>query len=140
MDPDSAEVKAAGCVVYRRAAPDEDDVTIALVHRPRYDDWSLPKGKLDAGESWEQAALREVREETGLEGELGAELTPVAYDDRKGRHKVVRYWVMEAASAGAFEPNDEVDALVWAEPGEALSRLTYEQDRATVARALDVIA
>ena len=137
MDPETAQVKAAGCVVYRRAAP--DDVRIALVHRPRYDDWSLPKGKLDAGEDWEEAAVREVEEETGLRGELGAELPPVRYRDRKGREKAVRYWVMEIAEEEEFVANDEVDELEWAPPGDALDRLSYEADRATVARALEVI-
>ncbi len=139
MDPETAEVKAAGCVVFRRGAPDE--VEIALVHRPRYDDWSLPKGKLDRGEDWVTAAVREVEEETGLRGALGAELPPIHYTDGKGRAKAVRYWVMETdpAAASPFEPNHEVDELVWAEPGEALERLSYDFDRATVARALELI-
>jgi 8-oxo-dGTP diphosphatase len=136
MDPETAEVRAAGCVVYRRA---HDGLELALVHRPRYDDWSLPKGKLDAGEDWETAARREVLEEIGYRGELERELTPVRYADRKGRDKVVRYWLMEA-SDGAFEPNSEVDELSWEKPAAALSRLTYETDRETVERALAMLA
>ena len=109
MEPEEAEVKAAGGVVRR------DDGAIAVVHRPRYDDWSLPKGKLDPGESWEECALREVWEETGLRCKLGPELSPTFYNDRKGRAKAVRYWLMEP-SAATFEPNDEVDELRWLPP------------------------
>src|SRR6201996_6632809 len=119
MNPEDAEVKAAGGVVRR------DDGTIAVVHRPRYDDWSLPKGKLDAGETWEQAALREVQEEIGLRCRLGRELSSAHYTDRKGRPKTVRYWVMEI-DGGEFEPNDEVDEMRWASPDEARALLTYE--------------
>src|SRR5215212_1239379 len=103
------EVQAAGGVVWRRG---DHGLEIAVVHRPRYDDWSLPKGKLDAGETFEQAALREVEEETGLRCRLGRELGETRYRDRKDRPKVVRYWVMEDAE-GEFEPNDEVDELRW---------------------------
>ncbi len=100
----SDEVHAAGGLVAR-------DGTVLLVHRPRYDDWSLPKGKLDPGETWEDAALREVREETGVRARLGAELPTVHYTDNKGRAKTVRYWVMEPSEVPEFAPNDEVDVL-----------------------------
>jgi 8-oxo-dGTP diphosphatase len=102
------------------------------VHRDRYDDWSLPKGKLDEGESFEEAALREVREETGLECELGRELDPVSYVDQKGRPKLVRYWLMEVTD-GEFEANDEVDEIRWLPPAEAAGLLTYPHDRELVA-------
>jgi 8-oxo-dGTP diphosphatase len=118
---DEPEVRAAGGVVRR-------DGRIAVVHRPRYDDWSLPKGKLDPGETWEEAALREVREETGLECELGAELSSASYHDRKGRSKLVRYWLMEPVG-GEFAPNDEVDELRWLTPAEAAALLTYPRDK-----------
>jgi 8-oxo-dGTP pyrophosphatase MutT (NUDIX family) len=125
IDPEAAEVKASGGVVWRRGP---DGVEVALVHRPRYDDWSLPKGKLDDGERWEDAALREVEEETGLRARLGEELPPTAYRDNKGREKVVRYWLMEATD-GEFTPSDEVDELRWLAPAEAVRLLSYERDR-----------
>src|SRR3954468_3488490 len=99
------EVQAAGGVVRR------DDGRIAVIHRPRYDDWSLPKGKLDPGESFEEAALREVAEEIGVTGELGAELTASSYTDHKGRSKIVRYWLMDIDAVPGFVPNDEVDEV-----------------------------
>lgn len=127
-----AEVLAAGGLVVRR---EKGSVEVALVHRPKYDDWSLPKGKLDADESFEDAALREVWEETGLRCELGRPLEPVRYLDHKGRAKVVRYFVMRPLG-GEFEANDEVDELRWASLAQAATALTYEHDRLLVA-ALD---
>jgi 8-oxo-dGTP diphosphatase len=125
MDPEQAEVKAAGGVVLR-------DGRIALVHRPRYDDWSLPKGKLDPGETWEQCAVREVREETGLRCTLGAELSPTSYTDRKGRAKVVRYWLMDVTGDDGFTPDDEVDELRWVAPADAAALLSYPHDAALI--------
>ena len=136
VDIDAAQVRASGGVVWRRTK--EGAVEVALVHRPRYDDWSLPKGKLDQGEGWEDAAVREVEEETGLRCVLGEELEPVAYDDSKGRHKVVRYWLMEERGDGApFEPNDEVDELRWVPAPDAGAALSYPADRALVAQAVE---
>jgi 8-oxo-dGTP diphosphatase len=123
-----AEVEAAGGVVVREEAGVRE---VAVVHRAKYDDWSLPKGKLAEGESSEQAALREVEEETGMRCELGEELEPAHYRDRKGRRKRVRWWRMRALS-GTFEPNDEVDELRWLEPSEAVALLDYEHDRELV--------
>jgi 8-oxo-dGTP diphosphatase len=117
---DEPEVRAAGGVVLR-------DGRIAVVHRPRYDDWSLPKGKLDEGESFEDAARREVWEETGLRCALGEELSSTFYNDRKGRSKIVRYWLMEVLE-GEFEPNEEVDELRWLTPDDAAALLTYPRD------------
>jgi 8-oxo-dGTP diphosphatase len=122
------EVAAAGGLVVR-------DGEVAVVHRPKYDDWSLPKGKLDPGEGWEQAALREVEEETGLRCELGRELDPARYRDRKGRDKLVRWWLMRPLD-GEFVPNDEVDELRWLGRDEALELLDYDHDRDLV-RTLD---
>ncbi len=121
-----ASIEAAGGVVVR-------DGLVALVHRPRYDDWTLPKGKLDDGESFEDAALREVWEETGLRCRLLGELEAATYRDHKGREKLVRYWRMEVVEDAAFAANDEVDELRWATPAEARELLTYEHDRALVA-------
>lgn len=125
----SGRVEAAGGVVMRKGS---DATEIAIVHRPRYDDWSFPKGKLDDGETFEQAALREVHEETGLVCRLGPELPFQQYEDDRGRPKVVRYWLMAVIEDEGFAPNDEVDELRWLPPGQAGELLTYERDRGTV--------
>ena len=124
------DVRAAGGLVVREPAGRR--VQIAVVHRPKYDDWSLPKGKLERGESWERGALREVEEETGFRCELGGELEPARYRDRKGRDKLVRYFRMRPLD-GAFEPGDEVDELRWLAPADAVALLDYEHDRRLVA-------
>ena len=123
MDADEEEVRAAGGLVVR-------DGAVAVVHRPRYDDWSLPKGKLDPGETWEQAAVREVEEETGVRARVVAELEPARYRDHKGRPKTVRWYRMEVVDTGRFEPDAEVDALRWLAPAEASELVSYEHDRA----------
>ena len=122
-------VKAAGGVIVRSV---EQGHEVCLVHRPRYGDWTLPKGKLDPDETFEQAALREVEEETGLRCELGRELGSTRYTDAKGRPKIVRYWMMDPVG-GEFEPNDEVDELRWLSLDEAVRWLTYAHDRELVA-------
>jgi 8-oxo-dGTP diphosphatase len=132
MDPEAAEVKAAGGVVWRRR--DGGAPELAVVHRPRYDDWSLPKGKLDPGEDWQEAALREVWEEIGLRCRPGDELPPVFYDDQKGRAKAVRYWMMEPRD-GTFTPNDEVDEMRWMDVEAAVALLTYPHDAELVRAA-----
>ena len=125
----SGSSEAAGGVVVR-------DGLVAVVHRPRYDDWSLPKGKLDPGESFEQAALREVEEETGLRARLVRELPSVEYEVR-GRPKLVRYWLMEVVEDPGFEPNSEVDELRWLSPRDAAVLLTYDRDKGVVAAAAE---
>jgi 8-oxo-dGTP diphosphatase len=134
IEPDAAEVKASGGVVWRRG---ERGVEVVVVHRPRYDDWSLPKGKLDPGEGWEQAAVREVEEEVGLRCSLGEELPPTSYTDHKGRAKVVRYWLMEPEGEPPFEPNDEVDEMRWLTPTEAAGTLSYPHDGELVRAAAE---
>lgn len=126
------EVRAAGCVVWRTGA---SGLEVLVVHRPRYNDWSFPKGKLDVGEEWLDGAVREVGEETGLSGSIGAELDPVRYLDRKGRNKIVRYWLMRAKT-GLFEPNDEVDEIEWLDAASAAERLSYERDAELLAHAV----
>jgi 8-oxo-dGTP diphosphatase len=124
-------VRAAGGIVTRPREGGGTEVCVA--HRPRYDDWSLPKGKLDPGETWEQAALREVEEEIGLRCRLGRELLPpVTYTDDRGHPKTVRYWLMDAVD-GEFVPNEEVDEVRWLELHAAADLLTYEHDQELVA-------
>jgi phosphohistidine phosphatase SixA/8-oxo-dGTP pyrophosphatase MutT (NUDIX family) len=127
-------VRAAGGIVVRG---DGDDRRIALVHRPRYDDWSLPKGKLMDGEDEQLAALREVEEETGLRCRLGEPVGAVTYADRNGRPKVVRYWVMRP-EGGEFRPGAEVDELLWLAPADAFAMLSYAHDRDLLRSALEI--
>ena len=127
-------VEAAGGLITRPSVSGGPEILV--VHRPRYDDWSLPKGKLEPGESFEDAAVREVEEETGIRCELGVELAPHRYVDRKGRDKVVRWWRMTPVSTGPFIANDEVDELRWIRAGEAATLLTYDADRKLVAEEL----
>jgi len=130
-DPD---VRAAGGVLVRKG--EEGEREVAVVHRPKYMDWSLPKGKLEPGEGWKEAALREVEEETGFRAKAGRELPSTSYRDRKGRHKVVRYWLMKPLEGG-FEPHDEVDELRWLPVSKAVKKLTYEHDKQLVERAME---
>lgn len=100
---------------------------IAVIHRTKQDDWSLPKGKPEADEEAEQTAVREVLEETGISAEPTRELNPSVNDE-----KIVRYFLMRPNEMDAFQPNEEVDELRWVEPAEAMKLLTHEQDRRIV--------
>jgi 8-oxo-dGTP diphosphatase len=121
-------VRAAGGLVVR-------DGEILLVHRPRYDDWTFPKGKAEDGETDEDCALREVLEETGLQCRLGAEAGVTEYVDSKDRPKRVRWWLMEPVQ-GDFVANDEVDEVRWVEPATAAELLSYGRDLTLLERAL----
>jgi 8-oxo-dGTP diphosphatase len=122
-------VRAAGGLVVR--SQQEGGLEVLVVHRARYADWSFPKGKLDEGESFEEAALREVAEETGLVCRLDGELDCTRYMDTAGRPKIVRYWRMIPVEGdiGDFVLNDEIDALRWVPAEEAETLLTYQHDR-----------
>ncbi|GAA2288080.1 DNA mismatch repair protein MutT [Streptomyces ruber] len=129
-------VLAAGCVLWRRSAT-AGTLELCLVHRPKYDDWSFPKGKLKRGEDPLAGALREVEEETGQRCAPGARLATARYL-ADGRPKQVSYWSAEALG-GRFEPGREVDRIVWLPPDEARERLTQPRDRELVDDLLTVL-
>ena len=127
----SAAVRAAGAVLFRGG-------DICVVHRPRYADWSLPKGKLKSDEHPLTAAVRELSEETGVRGEPLLRLPDVAYSLPDGRAKTVEFWLMRAAGAAPFTPDDEVDEVAFLSPAEAIARLTYPTDRTLVSAAREL--
>jgi 8-oxo-(d)GTP phosphatase len=133
MEPTAADVLAAGAVLWR---PGTHGVEIALVHRPKYDDWSLPKGKLDSGETMPFAAVREIGEETGQAARLGPLLGDVRYAVADGG-KLVRYWAAEARG-GEFTPGAETDELRWLDPVRAAELLSYPHDRDILHRFAEV--
>ena len=131
------EVRAAGGVPWRR---DGDALEVLVIHRPRYGDWTFPKGKLDPGETWEQAAVREVWEETAIVAVLGVEIAGTEYRDRHGCAKHVRYWSMPVAADAGFEPNDEVDERRWVSAAAAAGLLTYDHDRTVLTDLVALLA
>ncbi|QFG23517.1 NUDIX domain-containing protein [Actinomadura sp. WMMB 499] len=119
-------IRAAGGLLWRDG-PGSAGPEIAVIHRPRYDDWSLPKGKVDPGEHVLRAAVREVEEETGIVPRLGRRLPSVTYRAR-GRTKVVDWWAARPVAGAAFVPNEEVDRIEWLPPARATARLSYAHD------------
>ena len=121
-------IEAAGGILYRETPRGPE---IVLIHRDRYDDWTLPKGKREPGETWQETALREVFEETGLRGELVAYAGAMGYTVQ-GRPKVVLYWKMKTPADQPFVPNEEVDRMVWLPVAEALTKMSYPDEIALV--------
>ena len=122
--PTSIDVAAGGIV----ESEDSGAIKIAVIYRPRHDDWTLPKGHLDPGESLEEAALREVKEETGCTAEITEIVPPVSYLVN-GQPKIVVYYRMKLVEQGELEPNDEVSAIEWLSPAEAKDRFVYDGER-----------
>jgi 8-oxo-dGTP diphosphatase len=151
MPTETDEIVAAGGLVRLRAparsaassGPTETSAPtqILIVHRPKYDDWSFPKGKADLGESIEETALREVREETGIDTRIIDQLPAVRYiyegSERVPRHKVVYYFLMEPSSGSIVVNEYEIDRAEWVDPWQALDRLTYDHDRSLLRDALN---
>jgi len=138
--PIKANIFAAGAVLWRKSPTNPYEIEIALIHRPKYDDWSFPKGKLDPGETPIVAALREVQEETGLRVRLDRRVTRVAYEIPGHRkRKRVDYWAAESLG-GEFVPNSEVDELRWVAPEDVAGELSYSVDGKVMRRFLRVPA
>lgn len=137
MSPDEL-IRAGGGVIWRPSEWLPGKADVVLVHRPSYDDWSLPKGKANDGETDEACALREVEEETGLVCALGPELPSTRYLDRYSKPKLVRYWVMTVVS-GELKGHNEVDIARWLMFDRAIQMLSYERDRPVLAAFPDIV-
>lgn len=123
-------VVAAGAILWRK---EDDELKVLLIHRGRYDDWSWPKGKLDKGEGISEAAVREIKEETGIKVSLGPKLSEIEYELENGAQKVVHYWSAQVTDRALrkqnFEPDEEVSSVKWVTVAQAKETLTYEHDQ-----------
>lgn len=133
------EIYAAGAVCWRESGK---DLLVAIIHRGRYQDWTFPKGKVDPGETLAEAAVREVKEETGLKVKLGVPLETVSYPLDKSKTKVVHYWAAKvsdkALSKSKFKPDEEVSEVVWLKASEAFAKLSYQHDRDLLQEVIDL--
>jgi len=129
-------IEAAGGILWRKIALEKE---LALIHRPRYDDWTLPKGKRESGEQWQETALREVYEETGHQPTLKNFVGSIAYL-ANGVPKIVLFWNMKTAETKEFRPNGEVDKMVWLPLEEALEKISYESERDLLTKLLSAEA
>jgi len=118
-------IEAAGGILWRETG---DKKEVAVIHRPRYDDWTLPKGKRESGETWQETAIREVIEETGCGAILQGFAGSVSYTV-DGVAKIILFWNMIADCKGEFEPNDEVDQLVWLPLDQAIHKVSYDSEK-----------
>ncbi len=128
-------IRAAGALLWRESSAGE--IEVALVHRPRYGDWSLPKGKIDENETALACAYREVFEETGIKARFTRQLGAVEYEDN-GAQKRVKYWVAQALGASDFVANDEVDQLRWLKPSDSIELATHQSDKEMIERFLEI--
>jgi 8-oxo-dGTP diphosphatase len=127
-------IEAAGGVLWKDTSSGRK---LAIIHRQRYDDWSLPKGKRKQGERWAETALREVQEETGCRASLGKFIGSASYViNHHGTPKVVLFWHMDTKNEPGFQPSDEVDRLKWVSPQKALKILSYEDERDIIKKAI----
>ena len=133
------EIFAAGAVCWREVGK---DLMVAIIHRGRYHDWSFPKGKVDSGETLAEAAVREIKEETGLKVKLGVPLSTVSYPIDKAKTKVVHYWAAKvsdkALASSKFKPDEEVSEVVWVKADQAFEKLSYKHDRELLQEVIDL--